>query len=335
MSEDSNKKVAAAVDKINKMFGKGSMGKLGSMEGQDVEYLSTGSIAIDNALSGGYAIGRMIEIFGPESSGKTTLTIHAIAEAQKRGMVCAFIDLEHAFDPFYAGNLGVNIDDLLFTQPDSGDDAWTMIETLLDENAVDLIVVDSVAAMTPQKIIDGEITDANIGLHAKMMSQGIHKTRAKGKKTNTTMFFINQLRDNVGVTYGPSEITTGGRALKFAYSQRIETRKQEPIKDGAVIVANRTRAKIVKNKCGVPFREAYFNIVFGKGIDVLFELLEACVETEVMEKRGAWYYYGDTTIGQGANKARALLEDNPELVEELQERVNQALYGEEPDEPKE
>lgn len=329
MSKEADKRLASAMDKINKTFGKGSMGKLGSMEGQDVERFSSGSIDLDHKLGGGYPIGRMIEIYGPESSGKTTLTIHAVAQAQKLGHVCAFIDMEHAFDPEYATNLGVNIDELLFTQPDSGDDAWDMIMYLLNENAVDLIVIDSVAAMQPKKIIEGGITDANIGLHAKLMSIGITKARPISKKNNITMFFINQLRANIGVMYGPKEKTTGGFSLKFAYSQRIEVRKVEAVKDGDIVIANKTRARVVKNKTGAPAGVAHFNIVFGQGINRFLDILEACIECDIINKNGSWYSYDGTNLGQGKIKTREALEDNPELVEELELMVKMTLYPEE------
>ena len=328
MSKEQDARLVKAMDAVNKIFGVGSIGQLGKMDGLKVERFSSGSTALDAALGGGYPIGRMIEIFGPESSGKTTLTIHAVAEMQKRGGIAAFVDLEHAFDPEYAQALGVDIDRLVFSQPDSGDDAWVVIETLLDNSAVDLIVIDSVAAMVPQKIIDGEIGDANIGLHAKLMSQGLKKTMAKSKKTNTTMIFINQLRANVGVMYGPSEITTGGFALKYSYSQRIEVRRDTAIKDGEVIVANKTRAKIVKNKVGSPHKVIFFNIVFGKGIDKMLELIEAGIQCGLIERKGAWFNYGEISLGQGMIKVKALLEDNEELVNELTDKIWEAFHPE-------
>lgn len=327
MSEEKLSNVGKAIEALNKKLGKGTVGLLDSMEGIDVEVFPSGSLALDTALGGGYAIGRIIEIYGPESSGKTTLTLHAIAEVQKSGGVAAFIDMEHAFDPYYAAKVGVDTKRLVFTQPDSGDDAWVIIETILDSKAADLIVIDSLPTMMPKKMLQGEVTDANIGLHAKLTQQGIYKCTPKAQKSNCTIIVINQMRDNVGVMYGPAFTTTGGRAIKYAYSQRIEVRKDTTVEVAGVSTANRTKIKVVKNKVAPPFRIAFFDIEFGKGIDKITEVIEYCEEFDILRRGGSWYSYGDVKLGQGKANVKLLLQDNPELLEELQFKLKEAIEG--------
>jgi|SRR5690554_2529964 len=314
--------LAKAFEKIDKMYGKGTIGKLGSMEGQDIEVTSSQSISLDIALGGGYPKGRMVEIYGPESSGKTTLAIHAIAQVQKEGGVAAIIDMEQAFDRVYAGNLGVNVGDLVFSQPDTGEQAWEILEILLDTGGIDILVVDSIAAMTPERELKGDMGDAVIGLQAKMMAQGLRKNVSRIKKSNCTVIFINQLRDNVGVVYGPAETTTGGKSMRFYASQRIECRRHEQIKDADDnVLANRTRVKIVKNKVAPPHRIAFFNIVFGKGIDRTTEILDYGEEMGYIKRSGSWFSYGETKLGQGKMNVKSLLDDNLELLAEIEKKV--------------
>ena len=321
---DANKLKAlqAAMDKIEKNFGHGSIMKLGEKVTENVDVIPTGSIGLDMALGvGGYPKGRIIEIYGPESSGKTTLTIHAIAECQKQGGICAFIDAEHAFDPIYAEKLGVQIDDLLISQPDNGEQALEIADQLIRSAAIDLIVIDSVAALTPKAEIEGDMGDNKVGLQARLMSQALRKLTANISKTNTACIFINQLREKIGVMFGNPETTTGGNALKFYSSVRIDIRKGQAIKNGDEILGYETRVKVVKNKVAPPFRKAEFDIMFGEGVSRMGEILDICTDISVIKKSGSWFSYGDQKIGQGRDAAKKVLEDNPELCEELIEKI--------------
>jgi len=319
------KNLNSAFDKINKMYDSGTIGMLGQMPDQDVERFSSGSIGLDLALGGGYPRSRVIEIYGPESSGKTTLAIHAIAEIQKLGGIAGIIDMEHAFDPEYAKNLGVNIDDLIFSQPDSGEQCWEIIGIILDSTDVQLLVIDSVAAMTPQKELTGDMGDSNLGLHARLMSQGFRKNVGKIKKSGCTVMFINQIRDKIGVMFGSPEVTTGGNALKFYASQRIDIRRGEQVKDGEEVIANRSKVKVVKNKVAPPFKTCQFNLVYGQGIDRITELIDISVELGLLKRSGSWFSYEGTQLGQGKIKTKELLLDNLELVKELEDRVIKLL----------
>ena len=324
------KALQAAMDKIEKTFGKGSIMKMGDDHVQEVEVIPTGSIALNAALGvGGYPKGRIIEIYGPESSGKTTLAIHAIAEAQKAGGISAFIDAEHAFDRFYAAKLGVDIDNLWISQPDNGEQALEIAEQLIRSSAIDIIVIDSVAALTPKAEIEGDMGDNKVGLQARLMSQALRKMTSAISKTNTTCIFINQLREKIGVMFGNPETTTGGNALKFYASVRLDIRKGQPIKDGEEVIGNQTRVKVVKNKVAPPFRRAEFDIMFGEGISRSGEIVDLGAELGIIKKSGSWYSYNDTKLGQGRDAAKQCIQDNPELAEELEGLVFDALKDKE------
>ena len=320
------KALQAAMSKIEKDFGKGSIMKLGDEQIEKVEVIPTGSIALNAALGvGGYPKGRIIEIYGPESSGKTTLAIHAIAEAQKVGGIAAFTDAEHAFDRFYAANLGVDIDNLLIAQPDNGEQALEIADQLIRSAAVDIIVVDSVAALTPKKEIEGDMGDNVVGLQARLMSQALRKLTSTISKTNTTCIFINQLREKIGVMFGNPETTTGGNALKFYSSVRLDIRRVTSIKDGDNVVGNQVRVKIVKNKVAPPFRKAEFEISFGEGISRVGEIVDMGVELGIIQKSGSWFSYNDTRLAQGRDATKQMIKDNPELAEELEAKIMEAL----------
>lgn len=324
------KALQAAMDKIEKSFGKGSIMKMGDNHVQEVEVIPTGSIALNAALGvGGYPKGRIIEIYGPESSGKTTLAIHAIAEAQKAGGIAAFIDAEHAFDRFYAAKLGVDIDNLWISQPDNGEQALEIAEQLIRSSAIDIIVIDSVAALTPKAEIEGDMGDNRVGLQARLMSQALRKLTSAISKTNTTCIFINQLREKIGVMFGNPETTTGGNALKFYASVRLDIRKGQPIKDGEEVIGNQTRVKVVKNKVAPPFRKAEFDIMFGEGISRSGEIIDLGAELGIIKKSGSWYSYNDTKLGQGRDAAKQCIQDNPELAEELEGLIFAALKDKE------
>ena len=324
------KALQAAMAKIEKDFGKGSIMKLGDQHVEDVEVIPTGSISLDIALGvGGYPKGRIIEIYGPESSGKTTLAIHAIAEAQRQGGIAAFIDAEHAFDRFYAAKLGVDVDNLWIAQPDNGEQALQIADQLISSAAVDIVVIDSVAALTPKAEIEGDMGDNKVGLQARLMSQALRKLTATISKTNTTCIFINQLREKIGIMFGNPETTTGGNALKFYASVRLDIRKGSPIKDGENIVGNEVRVKVVKNKVAPPFRKAEFEITFGEGISKIGEILDLGVKYEIIQKSGSWFSYNGSKLAQGRDATKLLLKDNPELCEELEELVKQAIKAQE------
>ena len=320
------KALQSALAKIEKDFGKGSIMKMGDEQIANVEVIPTGSIGLNAALGvGGYPKGRIIEIFGPESSGKTTLAIHAMAECQKAGGICAFIDAEHAFDRFYAANLGVDVDNLYISQPDNGEQALEIAEQLIRSSAIDLIIVDSVAALTPKKEIEGDMGDSSVGLQARLMSQALRKLTSTISKTKTTCIFINQLREKIGVMFGNPETTTGGNALKFYSSVRLDIRKVTTLKDGDTPIGNQVRVKVVKNKVAPPFRKAEFEITFGDGISKVGEIVDLGTEFEIIKKRGSWFSYGDTKLGQGRDAVKALLKDNPELCEEIEEKIMEKL----------
>ena len=320
------KALQAAMAKIEKDFGKGSIMKLGDQNIENVEVIPTGSITLDIALGvGGYPKGRIIEIYGPESSGKTTLAIHAIAEAQKQGGIAAFIDAEHAFDRFYAAKLGVDVDNLWISQPDNGEQALQIADQLISSAAVDIVVIDSVAALTPKSEIEGSMGDNKVGLQARLMSQALRKLTATISKTNTTCIFINQLREKIGVMFGNPETTTGGNALKFYASVRLDIRKGSSIKDGDTVIGNETRVKIVKNKVAPPFRKAEFEIMFGEGISKTGEILDLGVEYDIIQKSGSWFSYNGAKLAQGRDATKALLRDNPELCDELEALIKQAI----------
>ena len=323
---DKLKALQAAMDKIEKDFGKGSIMKLGDDKVEEIEVIPTGSIGLNAALGvGGYPRGRVIEIYGPESSGKTTLAIHAIAEAQKNGGIAAIIDAEHAFDRFYAQNLGVDIDNLLIAQPDNGEQALDIAEQLIRSSAVDLVIIDSVAALTPKAELEGDMGDNKVGLQARLMSQALRKLTATIAKTNTTCIFINQLREKIGVMFGSPETTTGGNALKFYASVRIDIRKSTQIKDGEEVIGNQTKVKILKNKVTPPFRRAEFDIMFGEGISKAGEIIDLGVEFNIIKKSGSWFSYGDTKLAQGRDATKKIIADNPELAEELEAKIMEAL----------
>ena len=314
------------LDKIEKNYGKGSVMKLGDRASEKVDVISTGSINLDAALGvGGFPKGRIIEIFGPESSGKTTLAIHAIAECQKSGGIAAFIDAEHAFDSFYAKKLGVDIDNLLVSQPDNGEQALEIADNLIRSGAIDIIVVDSVAALTPKAEIDGEMGDSKVGLQARLMSQAMRKLTSTISKTNCCCIFINQLREKIGVLFGNPETTTGGNALKFYASVRVDIRRIQAIKDGDQNVGNRVKVKIVKNKVAPPFRTCEFDLMFGEGISKLGEIIDLGVENEIIKKSGSWFSYGDTKLAQGREALKQVLRDNPDLCEELETKIRACL----------
>ena len=320
------KALQAAMAKIEKDFGKGSIMKLGDEKIENVDVIPTGSLGLDAALGvGGYPKGRIIEIYGPESSGKTTLAIHAIAQAQKAGGIAAFIDAEHAFDRFYAAKLGVDVDNLLISQPDNGEQALEIADQLIRSSAIDIIVIDSVAALTPKSEIEGDMGDNKVGLQARLMSQALRKLTATISKTNTTCIFINQLREKIGIMFGNPETTTGGNALKFYASVRLDIRKVTTLKDGDTPIGNQVRVKVVKNKVAPPFRKAEFEITFGEGISHIGEIVDLGVELDIIKKSGSWFSYGDTKIGQGRDAVKKLLRDNPELCEELEAQIRTAL----------
>ena len=320
------KALQAAMAKIEKDFGKGAIMRMGEENIENVEVIPTGSIGLNAALGvGGYPKGRIIEIFGPESSGKTTLAIHAIAECQKAGGVAAFIDAEHAFDRFYAEHLGVDINNLYISQPDNGEQALEIADQLIRSSAIDIIVIDSVAALTPKKEIEGDMGDSAVGLQARLMSQALRKLTSTISKTNTTCIFINQLREKIGVMFGNPETTTGGNALKFYASVRLDIRKVTAIKDGDEIVGNQVRVKVIKNKVAPPFRKTEFEITFGEGISKIGEIVDLGVEYDVIKKSGSWFSYGDSKLAQGRDAVKALLKDNPELCEELEAKIMEAI----------
>ncbi|MDE5676845.1 recombinase RecA [Phocaeicola sp.] len=324
------KALQAAMDKIEKTFGKGSIMKMGNDNVQEVEVIPTGSIALNAALGvGGYPKGRIIEIYGPESSGKTTLAIHAIAEAQKAGGIAAFIDAEHAFDRFYAAKLGVDVDNLWISQPDNGEQALEIAEQLIRSSAIDIIVIDSVAALTPKAEIEGDMGDNKVGLQARLMSQALRKLTSAISKTNTTCIFINQLREKIGVMFGNPETTTGGNALKFYASVRLDIRRSTQLKDGEEVIGNQTRVKIVKNKVAPPFRKAEFDIMFGEGISRAGEIIDLGSELGIIKKSGSWYSYNETKLGQGRDASKQVIQDNPELAEELEGLIFKALKEQE------
>jgi len=320
------KALQAAMSKIEKDFGKGSIMRMGDEQIENVEVIPTGSIGLNAALGvGGYPKGRIIEIYGPESSGKTTLAIHAIAECQKAGGIAAFIDAEHAFDRFYAANLGVDIDNLYISQPDNGEQALEIADQLIRSSAIDIIVIDSVAALTPKKEIEGDMGDSAVGLQARLMSQALRKLTSTISKTNTTCIFINQLREKIGVMFGNPETTTGGNALKFYASVRLDIRRVTSIKDGDNVIGNQVRVKIVKNKVAPPFRKAEFEITFGEGISKIGEIVDLGVEYGIIKKSGSWFSYGESRLAQGRDAVKELLRDNPELCEELEAKIMEAI----------
>ena len=320
------KALQAAMAKIEKDFGKGSIMRMGDNHVENVDVIPTGSIALDAALGvGGFPKGRIIEIYGPESSGKTTLAIHAIADCQKAGGIAAFIDAEHAFDRFYAEKLGVDVANLFMSQPDNGEQALQIADELIRSSAIDLLIVDSVAALTPKKEIEGDMGDNVVGLHARLMSQALRKLTSTISKTNTCCIFINQLREKIGVMFGNPETTTGGNALKFYASVRLDIRKSSAIKDGDEIIGNLTKVKVVKNKVAPPFRKAEFEIMFGEGISKVGEIIDLGVEFGILKKSGSWFSYNDTKLGQGREAVKSLLRDNPELCEELEGLIKQHL----------
>ena len=330
MTDDKSAKIKAlklTLDKLDKTYGKGAVMKLGDEAVIQTEAISSGSIGLDIALGvGGYPKGRVIEIYGPESSGKTTLTLHAIAECQKSGGVTAFIDAEHAFDRFYAEKLGVDINELIISQPDHGEQALEIADNLIRSGAVDAVVIDSVAALTPKSEIEGEMGDSKMGLHARLMSQALRKLTGSISKTNCTVFFINQLREKIGVMFGNPETTTGGNALKFYASVRLDIRRSTQIKNGeAQVMGNKTRVKVVKNKVAPPFKTAEFDILYGEGISKIGEIIDLGVNYEIINKSGSWFSYGDTRLGQGRDSVKTLLEDNPELTDELESKIMDTL----------
>jgi len=323
--EDKLKALKLTLDKLDKTYGKGTVMKMGDSPDENVEAIPSGSIGLDLALGvGGYPKGRVVEIYGPESSGKTTLTLHAIAECQKKGGIAAFIDAEHAFDRFYAEKLGVDIENLIISQPDHGEQALEIADNLIRSGAIDMVIIDSVAALTPKSEIEGEMGDSKMGLHARLMSQALRKLTGSISKTNCTVVFINQLREKIGIMFGNPETTTGGNALKFYASIRIDIRRSTQIKssDGAVI-GNKTRVKIVKNKVAPPFKLAEFDIMYGEGISKVGEIIDLCVNAEIVNKSGSWFSYEGTKLGQGRDSVKALLKDNPDLCETLEKKLKE------------
>jgi len=330
MSSEKEAKLKAlklTLDKLDKAYGKGTVMKMGDKPVEEIDAISTGSLGLDLALGvGGLPRGRVIEIYGPESSGKTTLTLHAIAEAQKKGGIAAFIDAEHAFDRFYAEKLGIDVDNLIISQPDYGEQGLEITENLIRSGAIDIIVIDSVAALTPKSEIEGEMGDSKMGLHARLMSQALRKLTGAINKTNCTVIFINQLREKIGVMFGNPETTTGGNALKFYASVRLDIRRSTQIKNGdGAVIGNKTRVKVVKNKVAPPFQMAEFDIMYGEGISKVGEIIDIGVEFNIVKKSGSWFSYGDTKLGQGRDAVKNLLKDNPELMEELEEKIVTAI----------
>ncbi|MBT6214595.1 MAG: recombinase RecA [Cryomorphaceae bacterium] len=330
MSDPKDSKLKAlqlTLDKLDKTYGKGSVMKLGDQTIEKIESISSGSIGLDIALGvGGYPKGRVVEIYGPESSGKTTLTLHAIAECQKAGGIAAFIDAEHAFDRFYAQKLGIDLGELVISQPDNGEQALEIADNLIRSGAIDALVIDSVAALTPRSEIEGEMGDSKMGLHARLMSQALRKLTASISKTNCTVFFINQLREKIGVMFGNPETTTGGNALKFYASVRVDIRRSTQLKNSeGGVLGNKTRVKIVKNKVAPPFKTAEFDIMYGEGISKIGEILDIGVEHDIIEKSGSWFSYGGSRLGQGRDSVKAILKDNPELMEELEQKILEQL----------
>lgn len=329
MSSEKDAKLKAlqlTLDKLDKTYGKGTVMKMGDKAVEEVETISSGSLGLDLALGvNGYPKGRIIEIYGPESSGKTTLTLHAIAEAQKAGGIAAFIDAEHAFDRNYAEKLGVDIENLIISQPDNGEQALEIAENLIRSGAIDIVVIDSVAALTPKSEIEGEMGDSKMGLHARLMSQALRKLTGTISKTHCTVFFINQLREKIGVMFGNPETTTGGNALKFYASVRLDIRRSSQIKDGENVIGNRTKVKVVKNKVAPPFKTAEFDIMYGEGVSKTGEILDLAVEFEVIKKAGSWFSYGETKLGQGRDAVKALIKDNPELADELEQKIKDLI----------
>ena len=330
MSSEKDAKLKAlklTLDKLDKAYGKGTVMRMSDAPVVDVEVTSSGSLGLDIALGvGGYPRGRVIEIYGPESSGKTTMTLHAIAETQKAGGIAAFIDAEHAFDRFYAQNLGVDIDNLIISQPDNGEQALEIADNLVRSGAIDMVVIDSVAALTPKSEIQGEMGDSKMGLHARLMSQALRKLTGSISKTNCTMIFINQLREKIGVMFGNPETTTGGNALKFYASIRLDIRRSTQIKDSdGNVLGNKTRVKVVKNKVAPPFRLAEFDIMYGQGVSKVGEILDVAVEHEIVKKSGSWFSYEDTKLGQGRDAVKQMIKDNPELMDELEAKIKVVL----------
>ena len=333
MSKEKDAKLKAlklTLDKLDKTYGKGTVMKMSDAPVVDVDVIPSGSLGLDVALGvGGYPRGRVVEIYGPESSGKTTLTLHAIAEAQKVGGIAAFIDAEHAFDRFYAENLGINIDNLIISQPDNGEQALEIADNLVRSGAIDLIVIDSVAALTPRSEIEGEMGDSKMGLHARLMSQALRKLTGSISKTNCTMIFINQLREKIGVMFGNPETTTGGNALKFYASVRLDIRRSTQIKDSVGSVrGNKTRVKVVKNKVAPPFKLAEFDIMYGEGVSKVGEILDIAVEFEIIQKSGSWFSYEETKLGQGRDAVKQMIKDNPDLMDELETKIKAAIKSE-------
>ncbi len=326
VNKEKMKALQLALDKMEKTYGKGAVMKLGDEVTEAMEVIPSGSIGLDIALGiGGYPKGRIVEIYGPESSGKTTLAIHAIAECQKQGGICAIIDAEHAFDKFYAEALGVDTQNLLISQPDNGEQGLEIADNLIRSGAIDLIVIDSVAALTPRAEIEGEMGDANVGVQARLMSKALRKLTGTISKTGCCCIFINQLREKIGVMFGNPETTTGGNALKFYASIRIDIRRSSQIKDGETVVGNRTKVKVVKNKVAPPFRQTEFDIIYGHGISIVGEMIDMGVDHGVIKKSGSWFSYGDTKLGQGRDAVKQILDDNPELMEEIEAKVREAL----------
>jgi recombination protein RecA len=326
VNKEKVKALQLTLDKLEKTYGKGTIMRLGDNAIEAVDVISTGSIGLDAALGiGGLPKGRVIEIYGPESSGKTTLALHAIAESQKAGGIAAFIDAEHAFDRFYAQKLGVDVENLLVSQPDNGEQALEITENLIRSGAIDIIVIDSVAALTPKSEIEGEMGDSKMGLQARLMSQALRKLTSTISKTATCCIFINQLREKIGVMFGNPETTTGGNALKFYASVRLDIRRQTQLKEGDEIVGNHVKVKVVKNKVAPPFRKAEFDIIFGEGISRPFEIIDLATELNVIKKSGSWFSYGDTKLGQGRDAVKKILQDNPELADELELKIREVL----------
>jgi recombination protein RecA len=330
MSKEQDAKLKAlqlTLDKLDKTYGKGAVMKMGDSVVQEVEVISSGSIGLNAALGvGGFPKGRIIEIYGPESSGKTTLTLHAIAEAQKAGGIAAFVDAEHAFDRFYAAKLGIDIDNLIISQPDHGEQALEIADNLIRSGAIDIIIIDSVAALTPKSEIEGEMGDSKMGLHARLMSQALRKLTSTISKTNCTVIFINQLREKIGIMFGNPETTTGGNALKFYASVRLDIRRSSQIKDGdSNVMGNKTRVKVVKNKVAPPFKTAEFDIMYGEGISKVGEIIDLGVAYEIVKKSGSWFSYEDSKLGQGRDAVKSLLLDNPDLSEEIENKISEAL----------